>query len=304
MLTTLPFKIIVDSRNAVLGTSNRFSISLPETLHVDKDVAMYVNSASVSNTFIPVGTNIGTKNHYFYWFERLVNVDTVFNRVTLPERAFVADELAAVLQTALNGASWFGDNQYSCTFNEETQTITVSRPDDEERSFFIPSNDLMANPAFQAQTNPMTTGSATYTIDWFNPQSALGLFGLDRGTSANLDLSALLQLLAQPRLYTSQVTGAIDVRRVHNVYIHSQALSNNNVLGTDGGRTTLVKIPVIGQLGDVLHRYHSGHAYDFVDVSNKTLSTLDFEIKDGRGDPLDLRGGTVSIELLFASRPI
>ena len=186
----------------------------------------------------------------------------------------------------------------------DTQTITVLRPDDGERSFFIPSNDLLANPAFQAQTNPMTTGSAAYTIDWFNPQSALGLFGLDRGTSANLDLPALLQLLAQPSLYTSQVTGAIDIRRVHNVYIHSQALSNNNVLGTDGGRTTLVKIPVLGQVGDVLHRYHSGHAYDFVDVSNKTLATLDFEIKDGRGDPLDLRGGTVSIELLFASRPI
>ena len=304
MLTTLPFKIIVDSRNAVMGTSNKFSISLPETLHVDKDVAMYVNSASVSNTFLPVGTNIGKKNHYFYWFERLVNVDTVFNRAALPERAYVAEELAGALQTAINNASWFGDNQYSCTFNEETQTITVSRPFDGERSFFIPSNTLLSQPAFQAQTNPMTVGSEAYTIVWRDPQSALGLFGLDHGTSANLDLSALLQLLAQPGLYTSQVTGAIDIRRVHNVYIHSTALSNNNVLGTDGGRTTLVKIPVLGQMGDVLHRYHSGHAYDFVDVSNKTMATLDFEVKDGRGDPLDLRGGTVSIELLFASRPI
>ena len=62
-------------------------------------------------------------------------------------------------------------------------------------------------------------------------------------------------------------------------------------------------MPVVGETGDVLHRYHSGHAYDFVDVSNKTLATLDFEIKDGRGDSFDLRGGTVSIELLFATRP-
>ena len=51
MLTSIPFKIIIDSRNAAIGTSNRFSISLPETLHVDKDVVMYVNSASVTNTF-------------------------------------------------------------------------------------------------------------------------------------------------------------------------------------------------------------------------------------------------------------
>ena len=283
MLTALPFKIIVDSRAASTGTANKFTVSLPEVLHVDRDVVMYVNSASVTNTFLPVGTHIGTKNHYFYWFERLKNVDTVFNRAALPERAYVAEELASALQTAINNASWFGDQQYSCTYNADTQTITVLRPDDGERTFFIPSNDLMANPAFQAQTNPMTAGSVAYTIDWSSPQSALGLFGLDRGTSANLDLSALLQLLAQPGLNTSQATGAIDIRRVHNVFISSDALANNNTIGIPGSRTTLVKIPVLGQMGDILHRYHSGHAYDFVDVSNRTLATLDFEVKDGRG---------------------
>ena len=135
MLTTIPFKIIIDSRNAAIGTSNRFSISLPETLHVDKDVVMYVNSASVSNTFLPTGTNIGTKNHYFYWFERLKNVDTVFNRVALPERFYVAEELASELQTSINNASWFGDQQYSCTYDQNKQTITISRPEDNERSF-------------------------------------------------------------------------------------------------------------------------------------------------------------------------
>ena len=127
-----------------MGTSNNCSISLPETLHVDKDVARHINSASVTNTCLPVGTNIGTKNHYFYWFERLANVDTVFNRAALPERAYVAEELASALQTAINNASWFGDHQYSCTYNSDTQTITVLRPFDGERSFFVPSNDLMA----------------------------------------------------------------------------------------------------------------------------------------------------------------
>ena len=63
----------------------------------------------------------------------------------------------------------------------------------------------------------MTVGSVPYTINWSDPQSSLGLFGLGVGTSANLDLSALLQLLGQEGLNTSQETGAIDIRRVHNV---------------------------------------------------------------------------------------
>ena len=135
MLTTIPFKIVIDSRSAAIGTSNRFSISLPETLHVDKDVVMYVNSASLSNTFLPTGTNISKKNHYVYWFGRLKNVDTVFDRVALPERFYVAEELASVLQTSINNASWFGDQQYSCTYNQDKQTITILRPEDNERSF-------------------------------------------------------------------------------------------------------------------------------------------------------------------------
>ena len=162
----------------------------------------------------------------------------------------------------------------------------------------------MSQPAFQAQTNRMTVGYVPYTVDWNDPQAALGLLGLDHGTSANLDLPALLQLLAQPVTNTPPATGAIDARRGHNVFISSDALANNNTIGIPGSRTTLVKVPVLGQTGDILHRYHSGHAYDFVDVSNRTLATLDFEVKDGKGDPLDLRGGTVCIELLFAPRPV
>ena len=143
----------------------------------------------------------------------------------------------------------------------------------------------MANPAIQDQTNPMTAGSVAYTIDWSDPPSALGLLGLDRGTSANLDLPALLQLLAQPVTNTSQATGAIDIRRVHNVFISSYALANNNTIGIPGNRTTFVKIPVLGQFGDILHRYHSGHACVCADVPNRTLATLDFGVKDGRAIP-------------------
>ena len=60
MLTALPFKIIVDSRAAPSGTADKFTVSLPEVSHIDRDVVMYVNSASVTNAFLPVGTHIGT----------------------------------------------------------------------------------------------------------------------------------------------------------------------------------------------------------------------------------------------------
>ena len=47
----------------------------------------------------------------------------MFNRAVLQERAYEATELAASLQAALNDASWFGDNLYTCEYNESRQTL-------------------------------------------------------------------------------------------------------------------------------------------------------------------------------------
>ena len=62
MFTTLPFKIVVDNRQAY-GTSNNFQVQLPETLRLDPDVVMYVNLATVTNTFLSTGTTVGSKSH-------------------------------------------------------------------------------------------------------------------------------------------------------------------------------------------------------------------------------------------------
>mgnify|MGYP001382412289 CR=1 FL=1 len=59
MFVALPFKILVDSRAATTGTSESFQVSLPETLHLNPDIVMYVNSATRTNTFLLTGTAVG-----------------------------------------------------------------------------------------------------------------------------------------------------------------------------------------------------------------------------------------------------
>ena len=130
----MPFKIIVDIRTIMRGHASDFEVTLPETPHLHHAAAMYVNSASVTNTFSAAGTQIGATSHYVYWFEKL-DTNAVFNRAALPERAYEATELASALQTALNAAAWSGDNLYTCTFDETRQTIKIARPSDGSRSF-------------------------------------------------------------------------------------------------------------------------------------------------------------------------
>ena len=117
-MSDTPFKIIIDSRNASEGHGGRFSFSRPQVTQVPAGFCCYVNQASVSNSFLSVGTFVGSKTHYFYWFERLAGNATVFNRAILPEHNYHAERLTSALQTAMNTASWFGGDLYTVTYNQ------------------------------------------------------------------------------------------------------------------------------------------------------------------------------------------
>ena len=108
-----------------------------------------------------------------------------------------------------------------------------------------------------------------------------------------------MSLLASTRMYITQETGSIDVRRLHNVYVRSRALSNINTIGPADSQTLLCKIPVTNQPGDVLSRYHNGAVHDYIACAGRSLSSLDFFVTDYEGHQVDPRGGTLSIELLF-----
>ena len=70
MCVALPFKILIDSRTATTGTSGSFQVSLPEMLRLNPDIAMYVNSATCTNTFLPTGTVVGSQRNAIYFLER------------------------------------------------------------------------------------------------------------------------------------------------------------------------------------------------------------------------------------------
>ena len=62
------------------------------------------------------------------------------------------------------------------------------------------------------------------------------------------------------------------------------------------------KSPVMLLTGGVLHYEHSGSSYDYIDVGSTTLKMLTFELKDARGNLVDLRGGHWSMTLVLARK--
>ena len=105
----------------------------------------------------------------------------------MEEQSYAAEELATSLQASMNEASWFGAEPYSCTYNESTQTMLISKPVD-DNSFCLANDDLLLNPGIRTYVLPRTAQFATWEIDYNKLESAMGLFGLGEHSSVNKTL--------------------------------------------------------------------------------------------------------------------
>ena len=113
-----PFNIIVDSRNAYEGHGSKLSFSLPGVTQVPANLLLLCQPGVSDKFFLSVGTDVGSKTHYFYWFERLTGNATVFNRAPLLEHNYDSGSVATALQTQMNAASWCGGDLYTVSYNQ------------------------------------------------------------------------------------------------------------------------------------------------------------------------------------------
>ena len=323
----LPFeKVIVDSRTASSGNGTSFELTLPETLHLPADAVCYVTDLAVSHSFYTVEgvTSIGSKNHYLYFLERTYNSGdfTILNRTTLVSQSYAPEELAAELQSKMNAVSIFSASAYTVVYNAQknafTLTLNYTHPDPLHVTypgFFVINQDLLGDQGFQTYVasrqlegghDGQRQNLAQYMINFRDPQDCLGLLGFSKGASGNTQWPELEAKLAgsPPSLPTSQATQAVDVRHRHVLYLHSNALSNLRVIGPAGSRSVIARIPVTSLFGGLVTRAHSGHPLDCVPCGSRTLRTLDFQLKDSFAQLVDLHGGHISFELLFAQKPL
>jgi hypothetical protein len=86
----------------------------------------------------------------------------------------------------------------------------------------------------------------------------------------------------------------------NDVYITSPNLGTYTTLGPRGEANILRKVPVTSTYGYlIVDQATSNHAY--LDCSEQTLNTLEFEIRDVNGKVVDLHGHHVSFALVFAA---
>ena len=122
----LPFrKVIIDSRNAVVGDAENFTISLPSTLQLPPQTACYVLDVAISFGFYTVESGY---NDQLYFWERKWDGTSDVTRVataTLAAGSYTATSLATGIQTSINAVSQLGA-AYTCSYEAITNTILIS----------------------------------------------------------------------------------------------------------------------------------------------------------------------------------
>jgi hypothetical protein len=327
-------KIVVDSRTATQGTGSDFKVQLPETITLPKHFGCYVTDIQCVHSFRSVhgNTSVGARNHYFYFFERMVsafhpseNDFTILNRAVLSPGSYTPTELCAELQSQMNAVSFFGSSAYTVSYSSSLHNATISLSAAGDSTYpnyhgFIPvSGNVLQDSTLSAyaatKTLINTSGNAyplgatqiAYSFNTGNLEDAGGLFSLDTHVDNGFRAAELMATINNsgtstqwPKTYT---TNEVDVRNIHTLYLHSNALSNFSAIGPAGSRSVIARLPVTGLSGSVLFKQHSGNPHDIIDCSGKMLRVLDFSIRNSQNQIVDLHGGSLSFELVFAPLP-
>ena len=90
----------------------------------------------------------------------------------------------------------------------------------------------------------------------------------------------------------------VDLQYNKNVYVHSPNLSTFSTVGVLGERTVIKKVPVnVGNNEMIIDQITSSS--DWLDVSRMTLKTIQFQIKNVKGQIIPLHNATVSLSIVF-----
>jgi hypothetical protein len=142
------------------------------------------------------------------------------------------------------------------------------------------------------------SGSAGGTFRVFEVYCGSGTFGipLEAGTSST---NSIVSFPTGDAQRSNHVSGFVDLRRVHSLYIHSSSFAAYNSLGPRGVRTIVAKVPVNVGYGGLVTFTSSGSEHDYIESGVSAISSIELQLKDAAGELLSLNNTHWSCTLLF-----
>ena len=279
---SLPLKkIYVDTRYRTpdsISTSN-FKIELPYSLTLPDNSSFQLTDICIEHSWLTVETGINDTIYIralSYAGQQQQLFDVI---VVLPSQNYTGSTLAAAIQSSLNTQLEAGLPVFTAVYNANPNTITINNV----QNFYF---QILTDPELATKLNNTWTGP---TYDPTNPRSANDLLRNYAGTSP-----------VYGKDKGSFVSGFLDLQPIRNIFISSPNLGSFTSLGSKGEANIICKVPVNADFG-YLVLCNIIAAHDFLNCSRQVLRTLEFHLKDVKGNYIPLHGGHCSFSIVFSA---
>ena len=225
------------------------------------------------NIYLPERTVMHIENitlpHAWYSIETGINnllyvkLGTTCFIATIPSTNYIGASFATAMTTALG-------NGFTVSYEVNTNRLTISN----SQSFKLLTDVELASGLNGAWTGPV--------YNWSSPSSSNDVLA-NRTSNSGF----------------SFVSGMLSLNGFRAVYISSSTLSNYNTVGARGENNIIKKVPVNADFGyQVIDQMVSDH--DYLSVERMTLSTIDFQVKDVKGNLIPFKGSPISFTIKFS----
>ena len=276
-------KIYIDTKYKTRDSisNSNFKFDFPISLTFPENSVFYIDDVSIPHSWYVIEAGVNDK---LYIKVSPEEPDEDLNGVSytivpLEPGNYVGTDLAAEIQTKTNLAinNSQHPNLISATYSARRNNITISITAAFWKFLILTPDDLSTN---------LRGSWLGPTFDTANPQDINEILGNMEGNSPLY------------RTQTPYVSNAINLQTIRNIYIHS-SLGNYSTLGPRGETTIIKKVPVSANKGDMIFdQVLTGN--DFGDCSKQTLRNISFELKDSRGNHVNLHGSNMSFSIIFS----
>lgn len=263
-------KIFIDSRyrTADSVSDSDFKIQLGRNIFLPDNCVMHVENFSCAHSWYTIEAGINDK----MYIQVKQQSGTSYHIITIPSTNYIGSELAAVLYPAFNTA-YPGMFAVSYTVNINRITIAITSGN----SFKILTDSELATYLNNTWAGPAYNASA--------PNSCNDII-TNRTINSNNSISPF-------------ISGALNLQGFRGLYLSSSNLSNFNTLGPQGENSIMKKILTTSDFGYIIiDQVVSDH--DYLECGRMTLNTLDFQIRDVKGNFIPFHDSPVSFTIVFS----
>jgi hypothetical protein len=273
MSNSLPVKkIYVDSRFRTVDSDSdsNFKIQLGRNIYLPDNCIMHIENCVVPHSWYSIekGINDGL------YLKVLQGSTTTYRILTIPSTNYTGSTLLTAVQSALNVAY---PGLFTVTYDI---TINCLKINITSGNFFKVLTDAELATYFNNQWQGLN-------YDASNPASCNDIIA-NRTIKDNSSSSPF-------------ISGCLNLQGFRNIYISSSNLSNYNTLAPRGENNVIKKICTSSDFGYLIVDQHVSD-HDYLDISRMTLNTIDFQIKDVKGNYIPFHDSPISFTIVFSLR--